>query len=314
MKNYWQLREDLTAAQKKTLKSDYDITGFNPKDEKLLLKINKGKRDENGVPDLTGITLCDIVSLNTDDFRYLLRHVGSGFFSRQSDDFIMSGYKVRGWYTFDGMLDKIREVFGQAFGDELMGSGKSEVVHVFRNIKSCSTRGDWARFAGGTLYRGKKISWKKFKQMPWRVSSGGRQLECTATYQSKLAMQSWTTDLITARSFASGHEGAMSGLDLEIPERWDDRADKEVYGKDITGFLPVIIQAVIPAKDCLFNPNTLDKIQKAIDMGGLNEKEVLRVSTEPIKAKFFVTRQMLEYSTVNDEQVDHIFNIISKRK
>jgi hypothetical protein len=193
-----------------------------------------------------------------------------------------------------------------------MGGGKSSVVQVFRDIKACSTRGDWARFSGGILYRGKRISWGRFKSMPWRVV--GKNLECTAIYQSKLAMQSWTIDLKVAKKFAAGNEGAMSDMDLEIPTGWSDAREEEIYGRNITGFLPVIIQANIPAKDCVFNPHMIDKIQRAIEYGELNEKEVLRVSTEPIRAKFTVTREMLETVTHNDEQIDHIFNIIGKRK
>jgi hypothetical protein len=231
----------------------------------------------------------------------------------QTDNFVnYSDYKVRGWNALTGMTDRIRQAFEDAFGDVLMGGGKSSVVQVFRDIKACSTRGDWARFSGGILYRGKRISWDKFKSMPWRLV--GKNLECTAIYQSKLAMQSWTIDPKVAKKFAAGNEGAMSDMDLEIPTGWSDAREEEVYGRNITGFLPVIIQANIPAKDCMFNPYMIDKIQAALGHHGLNEKEVLRVSTEPIRAKFTVTRGMLETVTHNDEQIDHIFNIIGKRK
>jgi hypothetical protein len=311
MKDYWYLREDLTAAQKIKLKREYDAKGFHPTDEKILLKVSKGKRDANGIPDFTGVTFCDLISLNLEDFCRMLFATGGS--KIQTDDFVnYSDYKVRGWYALTGMTDRIREAFGDAFGDVLMGGGKSSVVQVFRDIKACSNRGDWARFSGGTLYRGKRISWDKFKSMPWRVV--GKNLECTAIYQSKLAMQSWTIDPKVAKKFAAGNEGAMSDMDLEIPTSWSDAREEEIYGRNITGFLPVIIQANIPAKDCVFNPHMIDKIQRAIEYGGLNEKEVLRVSTEPIRAKFTVTREMLETVTHNDEQVDHIFNIIGKRK
>jgi hypothetical protein len=311
MKNYWQLREDLTAAQKINLKREYDVKGFHPTDEKILLKVSKGKRDENGIPDFTGVTFCDLISLNLQDFcRMLFATDGS---KRQSDHFVnYSDYKIRGWYALTGMTDRIRQAFEDAFGDSLMGGGKSSVVQLFRDIKACSNRGDWARFAGGTLYRGKRISWDKFKSMPWRLV--GKNLECTAIYQSKLAMQSWTIDPKVAKSFAAGAEGAMSDMDLEIPTTWSDTKDEEVYGRNITGFLPVIIQANIPAKDCVFNPHMLSQVQRVIGYGGLNEKEVLRVSTEPIRAKFTVTREMLKLVTEYDEQIDHIFNMIGKRK
>lgn len=311
MKNYWQLREDLTAAQKINLKREYDVKGFHPTDEKILLKVSKGKRDTNGIPDFTGVTFCDLISLNLKDFCEMLKATDGS--KRQSDHFVnYSDYKIRGWYPLHGMTERIKEVFGEAFGDSLMGGGKSSVVQLFRDIKACSNRGDWARFSGGTLYRGKRISWDKFKSMPWRLV--GKNLECVATYQSKLAMQSWTIDPKVAKTFASGVEGAMSHMDLEIPTSWSDAREEEVYGRNITGFLPVIIQANIPAKDCVFNPNMLSQVQKAIGYGELNEKEVLRVSTEPIRAKFTVTREMLELVTENDEQIDHIFNIIGKRK
>jgi hypothetical protein len=313
MKNYWQLREDLTAAQKINLKREYDAKGFHPTDEKILLKVSKGKRDANGIPDFTGVTFCDLISLNLEDFCQMLFATSGS--KRQSDDFISySGYKIRGWYPLQGMTERITDMFGKAFGDSLMGGGKSSVVQFFRDIQACPNRGDWARFAGGTLYRGKRISWGKFKSMPWRLV--GKNLECVATYQSKLAMQSWTIDPKVAKDFATGAEGAMSSMDLQITSSWDDTKYQEVYGRNITGFLPVIIQATVPAKDCLFNPRMLKQVQRTIGYADLNEKEVLRVSTEPIQAKFTVTREMLETSTENDDQIDHIFNIIGigKRK
>jgi hypothetical protein len=313
MKDYWYLREDLTAAQKIKLKREYDVKGFHPTDEKILLKVSKGKRDENGIPDFTGVTFCDMISLNLEDFCRMLKATDGEGSKEQTDNFVnYSDYKVRGWNALTGMTDRIRQAFEDAFGDVLMGGGKSSVVQVFRDIKACSTRGDWARFSGGILYRGKRISWDKFKSMPWRLV--GKNLECTAIYQSKLAMQSWTIDPKVAKKFAAGNEGAMSDMDLEIPTGWSDAREEEVYGRNITGFLPVIIQANIPAKDCMFNPYMIDKIQAALGHHGLNEKEVLRVSTEPIRAKFTVTRGMLETVTHNDEQIDHIFNIIGKRK
>jgi len=317
MKNYWQLREDLTAAQKINLKRDYDFggygAGFHPDDEKIFLKVSKGKRDANGIPDFTGVTFCDLISLNLQDFCQLLKATDAEGSKRQTDHFVnYSDYKIRGWYALTGMTDRIRQAFEDAFGDSLMGGGKSSVVQLFRDIQSCSNRGDWARFAGGTLYRGKRISWDKFKSMPWRLV--GKNLECTAIYQSKLAMQSWTTDPKVAKSFAAGAEGAMNGMDLEIPTTWSDTKDEEVYGRNITGFLPVIIQATVPAKECVFNPHMLSQVQRVIGYGGLNEKEVLRVSTEPIRAKFTVTREMLKLVTEYDEQIDHIFNMIGKRK
>ena len=311
MKNYWQLREDLTAAQKINLKREYDVKGFHPTDEKIFLKVSKGKRDANGIPDFTGVTFCDLISLNLEDFCRMLFATGGS--KRQTDDFVWySDYKIRGWHPLFKMTERIKEMFGEAFGDSLMGGGKSSVVQFFRDIQACSNRGDWARFAGGTLYRGKRISWDKFKSMPWRLV--GKNLECVATYQSKLAMQSWTIDPKVAKNFAAGAEGAMSDMDLEIPRTWSDTKDEEVYGRNITGFLPVIIQATVPAKDCVFNPHMLKQVQRTIDYAELNEKEVLRVSTEPIRAKFTVTREMLETVTNNNDEIDHIFNMIGKRK
>jgi hypothetical protein len=58
----------------------------------------------------------------------------------------------------------------------------------------------------------------------------------------------------------------------------------------------------------------LKQVQRTIGYADLNEKEVLRVSTEPIRAKFTVTREMLKTVTNNNDEIDHIFNIIGKRK
>lgn len=314
MKNYWQLREDITAGQKTYLRREYDVKGFNPADEKLFLKVTKGKRDANGIPDFTGVTLCDMVALNVDDFGGLIQiiHEFKGY-SRDTENFLHSDYKIKGWYPFQRMVENLGRVFDLAFGDALMGAGKSEVINVFRSMKACANRGDWARFQGGTLYRGKRISWKQFSGMPWRVV--GNTLECAATYQSKLAMQSWTTNPKIASKFASGDEGAMADQDLVIPQIYNyDTGEFIRYGKDITGFLPVIIQANVPAKDCFLNPKLIDKLQRKIGHGYLKEEEVLRLSTEPIRAKFIVGKGMLKAVTEDDSEIQHIFDIVKKRK
>lgn len=313
MKNYWQLREDITAAQKTYLRREYNVKGFNAAEEKLFLKVTKGKRDVNGVPDFTGVTLCDVVALNVDDFGDLIQIIHEEGYSRDTEDFVHSDYKIKGWYPFQGIVENLGSVFDRAFGDALMGAGKSEVVNVFRSMKACANRGDWARFEGGTLYRGKRISWKQFSGMPWRVV--GNQLECTATYQSKLAMQSWTVNPKIANKFAAGRDGAMADQDLVIPQFYNDDTGEFVrYGRDITGFLPVIIQAIVPAKDCFLNPKLLDKLQRKIGHGYLKEEEVLRLSSEPIRAKFIVSKGMLKAVTENDSEIKHIFDIVKKRK
>lgn len=313
MKNYWQLREDLTAAQRKYLSREYDVKGFSPEEERAFLKVTKGKRDANGVPDFTGVTLCDIVSLNVDDFGLVLDTAGGGNWSARGDEFTYSDYKIRGWYPFTGIAHRIYDALDKAFGDALMGAGKSSVIDIFRQMKSCPNRGDWARYEGGTLYRGKRISWKQFSRMPWKIVNG--QLQCTSTYQSKLAMQSWTIDPKVAYDFAAGHEGAMSGKDLRMDEFWDDDTGDFIrYSRDIVGFLPTVIQAVVPAKDCFLNPVLLDRLQRKLGHGLLKEKEVLRISTAPIRAQFTVTKKMLRMVTNNDDEVDHIFNLVLKRK
>lgn len=313
MKNYWQLREDITASQKTYLRREYDVKGFGSADEKLFLKVTKGKRDANGVPDFTGVTLCDVVALNVDDFGGLIEIMHGENYSRDTEEFVYSDYKIRGWYPFRGIVENLGNVFDRAFGDALMGAGKSEVVNIFRSMKACANRGDWARFDGGTLYRGKRISWKQFSGMPWQVIDD--RLECTATYQSKLAMQSWTVNPKVASKFAAGREGAMAQQDLYIPRIYNNNTgDFLGYGRDIKGFLPVIIQANVPAKDCFLNPKLLDKFQRKIGHGYLKEEEVLRISTEPIRAKFIVGKGMLKSVTEYGDEIKHIFDIVKKRK
>lgn len=314
MKNYWQLLEDLTAAQRKYLSREYDITGFAPAEEKLFLKVTKGKRDANGVPDFTGVTLCDIVSLDVNDFGELLQLLGDeSTLSIRGDNFITSDYKIRGWYTFLGIVEKLYAAFDKAFGDALHGRGKSEIIDVFRQMKACKTQGDWARYPGGELYRGKRIGWEKFRKMPWRIVDG--KLQCVGVYQSKLAMQSWTTDQKIGVQFSSGHEGALAGEDLDVEELFDKDDNFIGFSKsNIGGFVPVLITANIPGKDCFLNPALLNTLQRKIGHGGLNEKEVLRISTEPIRAQFTVTKEMLRRVIYQKDAIDHIFNLVSKRK
>jgi hypothetical protein len=313
-KDWWTLREDLTAAQRKNLEQEWDTKGFSPGLEKLLLKVTKGNKDKNGVPDFSKTTLCDIVSLNLEDFGNLLQTISDANYTERDEEFIHSDYQIRGWNAFENKVNDIQDAFDKAFGDALMGGSKSSVINIFRAMQSCSNKGDWATPVSGSLYRGKKISWEQFKKMPWRFVSGNEVLKCTATYQSKLAMQSWTTDPKVALNF-SGTQGAQSHYDLNVPELYTDTDGLSLtYGKNITGFLPVVIEANVPMKDRFLNPNLINTLQKKIGHAGLREKEVLRLSTEPIKATFTVTKSMLEKVVEEKGQVEHIFNIIKNRK
>lgn len=312
-KDWWTLREDLTTAQKKYLDKEWDTVGFSDTVGRLLRKVTKDT-DKNGVLDFSKTTLCDIVSLNVADFGNLLNLISDGVSHPSDLNFFESGYPIRGWNAFENKVNDIKDAFDKAFGDALMGEGKSSVIKIFRAMQSCPNKGDWATPVSGPLYRGKKISWEQFKKMPWRFVSGNEVLKCTATYQSKLAMQSWTTDVKVAMQF-SAFQGAQSHYDLNVPEIfWGPEAEFSRYGKNITGFVPVVIEANVPMKDRFLNPNLINKLQNKIGHEGLREKEVLRLSTEPIKATFTVTKSMLEKVVEEKGQVEHIFNIIKNRK
>ena len=141
-------------------------------DAELFRKITGGKTDSKGNPDLTGVTLCDLFKLSLKDFGNTLCLFGqapgreqSAWWGDVSDVHTNMLWRTnfKGYYRAESIMMRLRFSYGMAFGDELVQNGKSEVIGMYRQIKDCKDRAAWAKGTGGTLYRGKQISWKQFK-------------------------------------------------------------------------------------------------------------------------------------------------------
>ena len=278
-------------------------------DTELFRKITGGKTDSKGNPDLTGVTLCDLFKLSLKDFGNVMCLFGQApgyeqtkwwangpVFSQSLDQRISSNdasirtnavwrTNFKGYYRAESMVMKFRYSYGMAFGDELLQNGKSEVIGMYRQIKDCKDRAAWAKGTGGLLYRGKQISWKQFKAMKWKPE--GKNLVATGTYKSKYGMQSWTTRKDIAKQFGEGLQtGVFPELIFKKQIGKDGKPNKEVTG----GKIAVVLEAIIPSKDCVFTPAASNYLNKVLAIGGdagdFKEWEVLRVSTEPVKVKF----------------------------
>ena len=263
-------------------------------DAALFRKITGGKTDSKGNPDLTGITLCDLFKLSLKDFGNTLCLFGqapgreqSAWWGDVSDVHTNMLWRTnfKGYYRAESIMMRLRFSYGMAFGDELVQNGKSEVIGMYRQIKDCKDRAAWAKGTGGTLYRGKQISWKQFKAMKWKPE--GKNLVATGTYKSKYGMQSWTTRKDIAKQFGEGLQtGVFPELNFSTWLDKDGKRNKEVTG----GTVAVVIQATIPSKDCVFTPAASNYLNRVLAIGGdsgdFKEWEVLRVSTEPVKVKF----------------------------
>ena len=263
-------------------------------DAELFRKITGGKTDSKGNPDLTGVTLCDLFKLSLKDFGNTLCLFGqapgreqSAWWGDVSDVHTNMLWRTnfKGYYRAESIMMRLRFSYGMAFGDELVQNGKSEVIGMYRQIKDCKDRAAWAKGTGGTLYRGKQISWKQFKAMKWKPE--GKNLVATGTYKSKYGMQSWTTRKDIAKQFGEGLQtGVFPELNFSTWLDKDGKRNKEVTG----GTVAVVIQATIPSKDCVFTPAASNYLNRVLAIGGdagdFKEWEVLRVSTEPVKVKF----------------------------
>ena len=263
-------------------------------DAELFRKITGGKTDSKGNPDLTGVTLCDLFKLSLKDFGNTLCLFGqapgreqSAWWGDVSDVHTNMLWRTnfKGYYRAESIMMRLRFSYGMAFGDELVQNGKSEVIGMYRQIKDCKDRAAWAKGTGGTLYRGKQISWKQFKAMKWKPE--GKNLVATGTYKSKYGMQSWTTRKDIAKQFGEGLQtGVFPELNFSTWLDKDGKRNKEVTG----GTVAVVIQATIPSKDCVFTPAASNYLNRVLEIGGdagdFKEWEVLRVSTEPVKVKF----------------------------
>ena len=355
MKDYWQLRKDLNAVVKEDSLNDIaryfnattkqsssssktskkSSSSYKDKDDdyyykldsydnKLFLKITKGKKDKDGFPDFSNVTMCDIISLPYDEMAY----VRLGFPWKdamvidmawaENTKYFLEEWQMNGWSKFEAVVLKLNDAFKHWFGSNLMGRGKSSVLEVFKAIRDCPTRANWTipNFSGA-VYRGKTIPWDKAKQMKWKQV--GSELHAEGIYQSRLGAQSWTTDISVAKTFARnstiGDANASGSVEGRIQISGISGGDLPSVGSTkISGWIPVVVSAAVPKQECILNAQSSKKIGETAGLG-VYEREVIRVSNAPIKAKFIITKESLRGAVRHEDSVvEYIYKTLLGKK
>jgi len=330
MKNYWQLREELKPSSKSVNESLNDLAyyqsskpkklnasdfRFDPEDKKIFTKLSKGKKDNLGFPNFSGVTICDFVSLPIDDMVYVIDGLKDSYEWNKDTYDLLNAWDLDGMKTLESVADKIETAFDDWFGSDLIGRGKASVLGVFKAIQACSTRGDWTKADfKGTLYRGKTMSWDKLKELRWKRVGG--DLHAEGIYQSRFGAQSWTRNIFVAKNFARSAGSEASGspeAELHISGISGGVMPKPGTAK-VSGWAPVIVSAAVPKEQCMLSKRA--SIKFALRAGiGSGEEEVIRVSNASIKAKFILTKGTLVSAVRNDtEAVAYIYKTLLREK
>lgn len=297
---------------KKLNPSDYQ---FDPEDKKIFTKLSKGKKDNLGFPNFSGVTICDFVSLSLDDMVYVIDGLKDSYLWNDNTKELLDAWILDGMKTLESVAVKIETAFNDWFGSDLMGRGKASVLGVFKAIQACPTRGDWTKADfKGTLYRGKTMSWDKLKELKWKRV--GNDLHAEGIYQSRLGAQSWTRSIAVAKNFARGAGSGGSGspeAELHISGISGGVMPKPGTGK-VSGSAPVIVSAEVPIEQRMLSERASRKIAARAGIGS-SEEEVIRVSNAPIKAKFILTKGTLVSAVRNDsEAVAYIYKTLLREK
>jgi hypothetical protein len=289
---------------------------FDPEDKKIFTKLSKGKKDNLGFPNFSGVTICDFVSLPIDDMVYVIDGLKDSYEWNKDTYDLLNAWDLDGMKTLESVADKIDTAFDDWFGSDLMGRGKASVLGVFKAIQACSTREDWTKADfKGTLYRGKTMSWDKLKELKWKRV--GDDLHAEGIYQSRLGAQSWTRSIAVAKNFArSAGNSQASGspeAELHISGISGGVMPKPGTGK-VSGSAPVIVSAEVPKEQCMLSERASRKLAARAGIGS-SEEEVIRVSNASIKAKFILTKGILRLAVRNDtEAVAYIYKTLLREK
>jgi hypothetical protein len=289
---------------------------FDPEDKKIFTKLSKGKKDNLGFPNFSGVTICDFVSLSLDDMVYVIDGLKDSYLWNDNTKELLDAWILDGMKTLESVAVKIETAFNDWFGSDLMGRGKASVLGVFKAIQACPTRGDWTKADfKGTLYRGKTMSWDKLKELRWKRV--GNDLHAEGIYQSRLGAQSWTRSIAVAKNFArSAGNSQASGspeAELHISGISGGVMPKPGTGK-VSGSAPVIVSAEVPIEQRMLSERASRKIAARAGIGS-SEEEVIRVSNAPIKAKFILTKGTLVSAVRNDsEAVAYIYKTLLREK
>jgi len=288
---------------------------FDPEDEKIFTKLSKGKKDNLGFPNFSGVTVCDFVSLPIDDMVYVIDGLKDSYEFCDDTYDLLNAWDLDGMKTLESVANKIDTAFDDWFGSDLMGRGKASVLGVFKAIQACSTRGDWTKADfKGTLYRGKTMSWDKLKELRWKRVGG--DLHAEGIYQSRLGAQSWTRSIAVAKNFARRAGSDASGspeAELHISGISGGVMPKPGTAK-VSGSAPVIVSAEVPKEQCMLSERASRKLAARAGIGS-SEEEVIRVSNAPIKAKFILTKGTLSSAVRDDtEAVAYIYKTLLREK
>jgi len=289
---------------------------FDPEDKKIFTKLSKGKKDNLGFPNFSGVTICDFVSLPIDDMVYVIDGLKDSYLWNDNTQDLLDGWDLDGFKTLESVAEKIDTAFDDWFGSDLMGRGKASVLGVFKAIQACPTRADWTKADfKGSLYRGKTMSWDKLKELRWKRV--GNDLHAEGIYQSRLGAQSWTRSIAVAKNFArsAGNADASGSLEAELHISGISGGVMPKPGTaKVSGWAPVIVSAEVPKEQCMLSERASRKMAARAGIGS-SEEEVIRVSNAPIKAKFILTKGTLSSAVRDDnEAVAYIYKTLLREK
>jgi hypothetical protein len=289
---------------------------FDPEDKKIFTKLSKGKKDNLGFPNFSGVTVCDFVSLPIDDMVYVIDGLKDSYEWNKDTYDLLNAWDLDGMKTLESVADKIDTAFNDWFGSSLMGRGKASVLEVFKAIQACSTRADWTKADfKGTLYRGKTMSWDKLKELKWKRV--GNDLHAEGIYQSRFGAQSWTRSMFVAKNFArsAGNSQASGSPEAELHISGISGGEYPKPGiAKVSGWAPVIVSVAVPKEQGMLSERASRKLAARAGIGS-GEEEVIRVSNAPIKAKFILTKGTLSSAVRDDtEAVAYIYKTLLREK
>jgi hypothetical protein len=218
------------------------------------------------------ITVCDLFSDSTPKRLYQLMEEDLWFQTLVSNRIISSrGYS----YDYDepAWMERLKRDVWSPFVEwfEAEGGSKQGIIPKILAMASCKKRAAWANWTG-TAYRGLNRSLARIAKYEYTgktVALGGRTwLVASVSYQSKYAVQSWTSETKVAKNFADG------GMDIAV-----------------------ILQMKIEKGEGFLSPEVSNRLGKHY-----KESEVLRIGNAKTKVKALVDMKDM----LND--LDEIFH------
>jgi|688.fasta_scaffold61812_6 hypothetical protein len=166
------------------------------------------------------ITVCDIFSDSTPKRLYELMDENLWHQTLVSNGIISSrGYSYD--YDAPAWMERLKRDIWSPFVEwfEAEGGSKQGMIPKIAAMASCRKRAAWANWSG-TAYRGLSRSLARIAKYEYTSKTeavGGRTwLVASVSYQSKYAIQSWTSEPKVAKNFADGGMDVAVMLQMDI--------------------------------------------------------------------------------------------------